>query len=309
MLRNNDFSSIYEEFKTFYPVFYQNVFEMDSLWKTTGNKLDILMSDIDKVVSNNFISTADEKTVSALEKFLYIPPQKATLDERRRLVKSLFQGSYRIGQNEIKNIVGQFTNGEISVVLVDGCVEIWVLRNETDVLSFTSSLFVLKRKMPAHLGVRLYDKAYPIVIKNIQACNIHRISFRLRSSYYDVATLFDGRHYLDGSFLLDSAPNKGIELERLTLSTSISNNSNIKSTVILAFPSIKNINTLKTATQCKVYTANIQNLDAKTEIRVSAKNSYSISATISMDSIWTFDGTYSLDGERRLNSDEIRSEI
>ena len=36
----NGFPSAYEELKTFYPVFYRDVFEMDAIWRAAGGGLD-----------------------------------------------------------------------------------------------------------------------------------------------------------------------------------------------------------------------------------------------------------------------------
>ena len=80
----NGFPSAYEELKTFYPVFYRDVFEMDAIWRAAGGGLDEIEDGVDAVVNNNFVSLMDTDTLAQMETFLGIPlNQKHTLEARR----------------------------------------------------------------------------------------------------------------------------------------------------------------------------------------------------------------------------------
>ena len=84
----NGFPSAYEELKTFYPVFYRDVFEMDAIWRTCGGGLDEIEDDVDRVANSTYISLMDEKALVQMETFLGIPPDSGrTLEERRKLLK------------------------------------------------------------------------------------------------------------------------------------------------------------------------------------------------------------------------------
>lgn len=90
-LYDNAPSSAYEELKTFYPVWYREVLEMDAIWHALGMHLDGLRDGVIKAVDNCFINTANEDTIAQLENFLYITYEgKRTIEERRALVASFF---------------------------------------------------------------------------------------------------------------------------------------------------------------------------------------------------------------------------
>lgn len=112
----NGFPSAYEELKTFYPVFYRDVFEMDAIWRTCGGGLDEIEDDVDRVANSTYISLMDEKALVQMETFLGIPPDSSrTLEERRKLVSSYFLGVGHIGAREIKEIAKAFTEGKCEV--------------------------------------------------------------------------------------------------------------------------------------------------------------------------------------------------
>lgn len=102
----NGFPSVYEELKTFYPVFYRDVFEMDAIWRAAGGKLDEIEAGVDAVANDTFISMMDAAALSDMEAFLDIAPNKnRTLEVRRKLVASYFVGANHIGAPEIKELV------------------------------------------------------------------------------------------------------------------------------------------------------------------------------------------------------------
>ena len=70
MYYENGFDSCYEELITFYPIFYKEIFEMNEILKIYGNLADIIQKNIDIMLSDNYIQTADESAITRLEKFL-----------------------------------------------------------------------------------------------------------------------------------------------------------------------------------------------------------------------------------------------
>ena len=106
----NGFPSVYEELKTFYPVFYRDVFEMDAIWRAAGGKLDEIEAGVDAAANDTFISMMDAAALSDMEAFLDIAPNKnRTLEVRRKLVASYFVGANHIGAPEIKELVRGYT--------------------------------------------------------------------------------------------------------------------------------------------------------------------------------------------------------
>lgn len=150
----NGFPSAYEELKTFYPVFYRDVFEMDAIWRAAGGGLDEIEDGVDAVVNNNFVSLMDADALAQMEDFLGIPlNQKRTLEARRKLVASYFVGGNHIGAREIKDITRAFTEGTCEVSFVGGTVYIHVKSDIKDTPPEDDYYYILRKKIPAHLGV------------------------------------------------------------------------------------------------------------------------------------------------------------
>lgn len=152
----NGFPSVYEELKTFYPVFYRDVFEMDAIWRAAGGKLDEIEAGVDAVANDTFISMMDAAALSDMEAFLDIAPNKnRTLEVRRKLVASYFVGANHIGAPEIKELVRGYSGDTPEVKFSKG--RIYVCISPPDESSFLSSDIIecLLRKIPAHLALSL----------------------------------------------------------------------------------------------------------------------------------------------------------
>lgn len=206
-LYDNAPSSSYEELKTFYPVWYRDVLEMDALWRVFGNRLDGIQAGLVQAISNCYINTADEATIRRLEGFLYITYDgPRTLDERRALVASFFIGNGHIGEREIKEIVGAFTAGDISVSLADGgVIEISVTRELSDRFNLSDCFFIISKRIPAHLGIVFHDILLPIRFVNKERFIFEQIDFSSR--FYNGGSsepiFIEGRRLLDGTWKLD----------------------------------------------------------------------------------------------------------
>lgn len=166
-LYDNAPRSGYEELKTFYPVWYRDVQEMDALWRVFGNRLDDIQLGLKQAINNCYISTADEETIKRFEEFFYITYDgPRTLEERRALVASFFIGNGHIGEQEIKELMSAFTSGDIAVALVGGTVEISVTRELSDRFNLSDSTFVILKRIPAHLNLSFKDVLLPIKFSN-----------------------------------------------------------------------------------------------------------------------------------------------
>ena len=63
-LYENSVPNTYDEIKTWYPVWYRDVLEMDALWQALGSQLDKVRNGIIQAIDNNFIDRADTETLA-----------------------------------------------------------------------------------------------------------------------------------------------------------------------------------------------------------------------------------------------------
>ena len=149
----------YDDIKTFLPIFYNEVFEMQTLLKTEGYALDKLEEGTVRILLNNFIMDADDESITRLEKFLYIKTDKIrSLDERRRLVASYFIGFGKINATKIKEIVYSFTGANSEVYFEDSMVSIEIERGTSESLYLIDVNNILSGRIPAHLPFELVIK-------------------------------------------------------------------------------------------------------------------------------------------------------
>lgn len=205
-LYDNGPDSNYEALKTLYPVWYRDVLEMDALWRAFGPQLDDMQKELGQAVDNGFIWSASEPVIAELEKFLYIPVDRAKpLTERKSLVASFSIGNGHIGEREIKAVIGIFTNGVIEVALVGGTIEVSVTRELSDRFNLADGLYILLKKIPAHLRLTFRDILLPILFENRNALIFRK--FGVQSSFSNRGQtepiLLTGRHALDGLWKLD----------------------------------------------------------------------------------------------------------
>ena len=156
MLNLNPFGSNYPELQAAYPRFYLDVVEMQAILKAQGKLLDDITDGIELIVDNNFIDTADEATITMLERALGITgTEDQTLDARKYALKILIGGKHHFGEPEIKYIVAGYIEGTVTVRLIGGAICITVEQGalqHRDVPGCTAKLETLK---PAHLRLDL----------------------------------------------------------------------------------------------------------------------------------------------------------
>lgn len=198
--------SNFDEIKTYYPVWYWDILEMAAIWKAMGKQLDEIRGGIIQVINNTFISTADPETLTKLEKFLYITYDgPRTVEERRALISSFFIGNGHIGEQELKEIVAAFTTGEISVVLVGGTIKISVTRELSDRFNLSDCLFIVEKRIPAHLGILFNDVLLPIRLINKESFKLLGLNIYIRfyNGGNEVPIMMNGQNLLDGTWRLN----------------------------------------------------------------------------------------------------------
>lgn len=113
-----DFANNYEELITYYPIFYQQVYEMQEILKVQGKLADGVERGIERAFLNNFIDYADSETIGNLETFLKLDHNKIKdLEMRRRIIKAHFVGNGKMSATLIKSMLQVYTEAEVDVEL------------------------------------------------------------------------------------------------------------------------------------------------------------------------------------------------
>lgn len=313
-LYDNAPSSNYEELKTFYPVWYREVLEMDAIWHALGIELDGLRGGIVQAVNNCFVNTADEKTIERLEEFLYITYDgPRTLEERRAVVASFFIGNGHIGEQEIKELMRSFTSGAVEVDLIGGTVEISVTREISDRFNLSDSTFVILKRIPAHLNVAFNDILLPIRLINKERFRLER--FKLAVGAYNSSetapVLLNGDRLLDGTWTL-SQTLRGILMPYIAFKSSFVSPETAGASA-LAFSPMPVATREDCCFEALSFGAEKRNRNAGAYIAsafaLSAKQPQGLSGAITMDSMYRLDGEALLDGTRKLNANIIKEDI
>lgn len=192
MYYENEFDSCYEELITFYPIFYKEIFEMNEILKTYGKLLDMTRKNIDAMLSDNYIQTADEPTIARLERFLYINTDKTkSLEERRKFVLSFFIGFGRISATKIKAIIKNYTNADADVEFKvfddkgNNCLYVTCDRGKETNLRMYDVADILTRKLPAHIFLNLLIKYVFDCSENNKNYIGAKIRMKTKSVIYD----------------------------------------------------------------------------------------------------------------------------
>jgi hypothetical protein len=158
MFYNKFYPNNYEELKTYYPRYYDEVFEMKAILEAEGKLADDLEASIEQVFDDCFIDTADETTIRKLEEFLFLGLYKQrSLEERRRLVKSFFVGSGKLSASMISEMISAYTGASVTVTFEpfdearNNKLSIEFDRGSGRQLYMSDILTLLEKRIPAHI--------------------------------------------------------------------------------------------------------------------------------------------------------------
>ena len=166
MLNPNRLPSVYDELITFYPDYYRRIKEMQAILQAQGALLDGLVSAIDLVIDNNFISTAHEDMIERLESYLGIAPLSNDLEERRQYIMSYFVGFGHISASSLKLLIRTFTKEDstVSFSLKDGnnnyILEISIIKKHGVNPDWETLYKLIDNRIPAHISM-LRDIVFP----------------------------------------------------------------------------------------------------------------------------------------------------
>ena len=158
MLYSSGFSTSYEELISRYPLFYRDVLEMRAILEAEGRALDSAVNNINLVLDNAFLFTADESAIARLEAFLRInPDDNATLEERRNALWLYYTGFGKMSASKLKELLFPYTGEDCSISFSaadkarNNLLRIVMQRGTTERLSELDIMCLLARRLPAHI--------------------------------------------------------------------------------------------------------------------------------------------------------------
>lgn len=148
---NPPYENNFKELCAAMPLFYLDVYEMREILKTEGRLLDGVCGSFETIIADNFISTADAATLRLWEAALGTTYEKTlTLEQRRSVVLARIIGNGHIGEPEIREIIGQYTDISPKVGFAKGIITIVIYE---EVFDEANMLDTLLRRIPAHLAL------------------------------------------------------------------------------------------------------------------------------------------------------------
>ncbi len=181
------YESTYDEMLSFYPLFYRDVLELKAILEADGRMLDEAIKQMNGVLANAFVQTADAATITRLERFLGISVDTSReLEERRSLVFSFFVGFGKISATKIREIIRGFTGADSAVTFNrtdeagNSTLVIELERGDNPKLNYTDIDTVLARRIPAHIAYMFYVKhAHSVVADSRAVTTHHRVNYLL----------------------------------------------------------------------------------------------------------------------------------
>lgn len=173
----------YELIKSYYPRFYDRIYEMQEILKAQGKILDMAEIAFEIVLNNMFINYMDYDAVASLEEFLsIIPASNQTLDDRKKVLTAHFRGYGKISASVIKETSASYNleaetyfdeQDENSNFLLR--IKLKVPRYSDSISDYVENVRILDIRLPSHL-----KKFYDIVFETDSKIGLAQISvFRL----------------------------------------------------------------------------------------------------------------------------------
>ena len=151
----NDLRSGYEEVSSYGPSYWLEYKEMDAVYRLAGWMLDLMAHFLERIVGNQFVRFADDKTLTMFEQVLGLKPDGLTIDERRRAVAAALLGYGKLSADDIIAIVKAYTGSDCTLAW-DG-IELKLVIDNTDAgISYPGLIAILSNRLPAHIYYSLH---------------------------------------------------------------------------------------------------------------------------------------------------------
>jgi hypothetical protein len=150
---NPPYKDTFQELCAAMPLFYLDVLEMREVLKAQGRLMDDVCNGFELIIDNNFIQTADATTIQKWEDVLGITSDaKLTLDQRKSVIASYICGYGHIGEPEIREIVGQYTQNSMTLAFSNGIITVTIDGNVLNLITLLNALYM---RVPAHLQLKI----------------------------------------------------------------------------------------------------------------------------------------------------------
>ena len=149
-----------------YPEIIKSIREFQALIKSQSIEVENLHNQLNRILENAYISTANEDRISEWERFLGIIPSekgKSTksewLEDRRATILARLYQTPKLNTKAISDIVGIFTGGTAESYFKDGTLYVFIDPPENNKsYNFESVKQELQHKIPAHLAFEVNRK-------------------------------------------------------------------------------------------------------------------------------------------------------
>ena len=236
LIYENAWPSTYEEFKTWYPVWYRDILEMDAIWQVLGGQMDKVQALLVWMVDSNFIDHADASMIARLENFLgIVHPYPRTLVERRAVLRGFTIGRGHMGRPRIIELISIFTAGEIDVSFTrPGRINVAVTRDFGDMFNLHDINMIIGHRIPSHLSLWIAD--FPRPVRAVNSNSFIFIGLLIRFCIANMTApgfRLYGSRQLCGSWLLGGGMMHGISFADFHVQTAVRNHGAIAEGITL----------------------------------------------------------------------------
>lgn len=152
-----------EQMLDYYPEIIKSIREFQALIKTQSLQIEDMHKELTKILSNAYVSDADESRIEKWEKMLNIVPlpqgsdsKETWLEDRKETILARLYQSQKLNSNAISDVVKIFTGGAATSYFKDGVVHVQISppKNNKD-YKFENVEQELGKKIPAHLKLQI----------------------------------------------------------------------------------------------------------------------------------------------------------
>lgn len=155
---------------------------INDFYESIGNSFDFLQVEIEQIILNSLISSADLQTVEMYEEQMkIIPNESQSLEERRSMIIAKLRGNNTFNLEQIQNICDSWKNGEVIASFENGKIKLTFIGDYGIPADLDGLKAILEEMKPAHLGI-FYNIKY-ILIKDIQEMTLTEVENHLLKDF------------------------------------------------------------------------------------------------------------------------------